>query len=60
MTAEVSDFAIFEGIIDIEFGHDYQIRIVETKNGWKVINAVNGWGNNCKEEFINEPVNIVH
>lgn len=59
MVAEIPNDAIYGGIVDIEFGSDYQIQIAETKNGWKVTNAVDGWGINCKETFINERVNII-
>jgi hypothetical protein len=29
------------------------------KNGYRVINAVDGYGNNCKKEFENEDVIII-
>lgn len=59
MVAEIPEDALFGGIIDIEFGNDYQIRIANNTEGWIVTNAVNGYGENCREEFVNEEVKII-
>ncbi len=62
MITEVPESVIEDNeLVDLEFGSDYQIQIGYNFHNatWRVTNAVNGWGQNCKEEFISEPVKIL-
>lgn len=63
-TAEVPEEAIenpaieIEGaaVLDINFNSEYLVQVRQNGNGWKVINAIDGWGENCYEDFENEEV----
>lgn len=43
---------------DVDFSGEYMIRIERVGSVFKIINAMNGWGNNFKEQFINSPVHV--
>lgn len=43
----------------VEFGGDYQLQIAPIDGKYKVTNGVNGYGNNCKDEFKNAEVKIL-
>ena len=47
-----------ESGVDIDFG-DYMIKIQCDAGGtWHVTNAMNGWGHNCFELFVNAKVRL--
>ena len=44
---------------DVVFDYDsIMLQISKIDNGYKVTNAVNGWGNNCFKEYENAVVKI--
>lgn len=44
---------------DVDFGGSYKLQIIKEKGEYRVSNAMNGWGENCYDEFANEPVTIL-
>jgi len=45
--------------LDIDFNGSYMIQIQKENDIWKVTNAMNGYGENCFEQFKNEKVIII-
>lgn len=43
----------------VEFGGDYQLQISKVEGKFCVTNGVNGWGNNCKDEFKDSEIVIL-
>lgn len=50
------------GSINVDFNGQYMIQIQkeESSNSWIVTNAMNGYGNNCFEEFKRSEVSILN
>ncbi len=45
-------------VFDIDFGGHLKVQITKTENGFKVTNAMNGYGQNCKKEYENKEVHF--
>lgn len=55
---EIDSTLLTKNEFDVDFNGHYMIRFEKDEMIWKAVNAMNGYGYNCKEEFINEKVTL--
>jgi hypothetical protein len=55
---EINESDIEVTPFEIEFGGELKILVDKSESGYVVINAVNGYGQNCYPEFINEKLTL--
>lgn len=59
LNKELSLDDLKQDILDVDFKGEYMIRIEKRNNkDWVITNAMNGWGYNCFDEFIDSKVII--
>ena len=58
ITAEELRIGAEEGTMEFDFDGALKVKLLKRGTKFIVSNAMNGHGNNCREEFKNEPVII--
>jgi hypothetical protein len=58
-TKKIDESILKEGIVRIDFDGSLKVLIEINDGKMKVINAVDGYGNNCKDEYVEELVSIM-
>lgn len=53
---EITHDELKKDVFDVDFGGVLKIQITKKSQSFKITNAMNGYGQNCKKEFENEKI----
>lgn len=59
LVTEIEADKLKDAVINVDFQGDFLVQICQFNESWAVINAFDGWGNNCKSNFIGKKVHIL-
>jgi len=55
---EIDEETTQQIIFEVDFGNSLRVKIERAHDGFKIINAMDGWGDNAMEIYHNAPITI--